>query len=107
MPDDEWAEVLQGVPAKNEPFINKYLAGREALIVQEKKQRSGKQEILMKVSPIDDKSQTIHSANLSRLLPGKLARSSTVFETRSVAQYGPPSSKISWPRRLEQMFILA
>jgi hypothetical protein len=44
MPDDEWAEVVQGVPAKDEPFIKKYLDGREALIAQEKKQRSGKQQ---------------------------------------------------------------
>jgi adenosine deaminase CECR1 len=42
MPDDEWAEVVQGIPAKDEPFVNKYRDGREALIAQEKKQRSGK-----------------------------------------------------------------
>ncbi len=41
MPDDEWTEVEQGIPAKGEPFISKYLSGREALITQEKKQRSG------------------------------------------------------------------
>jgi len=42
MPEDEWAEVEQGLPAKDEPFINKYLVGRDALIDQEKRQRSGK-----------------------------------------------------------------
>lgn len=42
MPDDEWVEVEQGVPGKDEPFIQKYLSGREALIKEEKKQRSGK-----------------------------------------------------------------
>lgn len=42
MPEDEWAEVAEGIPAKDEPFINKFLSGREALIVEEKKQRSGK-----------------------------------------------------------------
>jgi adenosine deaminase CECR1 len=42
MPEDEWAEVVQGIPAKDEPFIKKYLDGREALIAQEGKQRSGK-----------------------------------------------------------------
>jgi adenosine deaminase CECR1 len=42
MPDDEWAEVVQGIPTKDEPFVNKYRDGREALIAQEKKQRSGK-----------------------------------------------------------------
>ena len=41
MPDDEWAEVAQGIPTKDEPFINKYLSGREALIAQERQQRSG------------------------------------------------------------------
>ncbi|CZR53108.1 related to cecr1 protein [Phialocephala subalpina] len=40
MPEDEWAEVAEGIPAKDEPFINKFLSGREALIVEEKKQRS-------------------------------------------------------------------
>lgn len=42
MPDDEWEEVEQDLPAKDEPFIKKYLLGRDALIDQEKKQRSGK-----------------------------------------------------------------
>ncbi len=42
MPEDEWAEVVQGIPAKDEPFLKKYLDGREALIAQEKKRRSGK-----------------------------------------------------------------
>ena len=42
MPDDEWEEVKESLPAKEEPFINKYLSGRDALIGQEKRQRSGK-----------------------------------------------------------------
>ena len=42
MPEDEWEEVLQGVPSSDEPFINKYLEGQASLIAQEKKQRSGK-----------------------------------------------------------------
>lgn len=41
IPDDEYAEIAAGLPAKDEPFINKYLSGREALIDQEKQQRSG------------------------------------------------------------------
>ena len=41
MPEDEWEEVSQDIPKKDEPFINKYLLGRDALIDQEKKQRSG------------------------------------------------------------------
>ena len=42
MPEDEWEEVLEGVPSKDEPFIKKYLEGQASLITQEKKQRSGK-----------------------------------------------------------------
>lgn len=42
IPDEDWEEVSQGVPSKDEPFISKYLQGREALVDQEKKQRSGK-----------------------------------------------------------------
>jgi adenosine deaminase CECR1 len=41
LPDEEWAELAEGLPAKDEPFINKYLDGREALLEQEKKLRSG------------------------------------------------------------------
>lgn len=41
MSDDEWEEVAQTVPSIAEPFIQKYLGGREALIAEEKKQRSG------------------------------------------------------------------
>ncbi|KAH8811699.1 hypothetical protein F5884DRAFT_669079 [Xylogone sp. PMI_703] len=40
MPDDEWEEVSQTVPTLEEPFIKQYVTGREALIDQEKKQRS-------------------------------------------------------------------
>jgi adenosine deaminase CECR1 len=39
--ENVWEEISQGVPAKDEPFIRKYEMGREALIAQEKKQRSG------------------------------------------------------------------
>lgn len=42
MAEDEWAEIAQDIPAKDEPFIKQYLFGQEALIAQEKKQRSGK-----------------------------------------------------------------
>ena len=45
MQDDEYAEVLEGVPAEDEPFIKKYLSGRDALIAQEDKQRSGEREL--------------------------------------------------------------
>lgn len=38
--DEEWAKQ-EGVPSFKEPFIQKYLEGRDALIATEKKQRSG------------------------------------------------------------------
>ncbi|OWO97467.1 hypothetical protein B2J93_5280 [Marssonina coronariae] len=40
MPEEEWEEVAEGIPAKDEPFIKQYLSGQQALIAQEKKQRS-------------------------------------------------------------------
>lgn len=38
--DEQWVKE-QGVPSFEEPFIQKYLQGRDALVAQEKKQRSG------------------------------------------------------------------
>ncbi|KAI0971553.1 adenosine/AMP deaminase [Xylaria arbuscula] len=38
--DQEWDEISQGIPKESEPFFQKYLEGREALIAQENKQRS-------------------------------------------------------------------
>jgi len=66
MADDEWAEVSEGLPTKDEPFINKYLMGREALILQEKTQRSGQSSLSSKTLYITHKSstQTMHSGNL-------------------------------------------
>jgi len=65
MADDEWAEVSEGLPAKDEPFINKYLMGREALIAQEKKQRSGQSSLASKTLYSIHKSSTqiTHSGN--------------------------------------------
>ena len=37
----DW-ERAEGVPALTDPFIQKYLSGRDALVQQEKKQRSGR-----------------------------------------------------------------
>jgi adenosine deaminase CECR1 len=42
LPDEEWESISQDLPDKDEPFLQKYLHGRDALIVEEKKQRSGK-----------------------------------------------------------------
>lgn len=38
--DEQWAEA-EGVPKLSDPFIQKYLSGRDSLVEQEKKQRSG------------------------------------------------------------------
>lgn len=38
--EEEWARE-QGVPSFEEPMIQRYLQGRDALSAQEKKQRSG------------------------------------------------------------------
>lgn len=38
--DEKWIKE-QGVPSFDQPFIQKYLQGRDALVEQEKKQRSG------------------------------------------------------------------
>ncbi|KAI1465995.1 Metallo-dependent hydrolase [Daldinia caldariorum] len=38
--DDEWEEVSQDLPKEADPFIQKYLQGREALIAEENKERS-------------------------------------------------------------------
>jgi len=45
--EDEWAKQ-QGVPSFEEPFIQKYLQGRDALIAQEKRQRSGQSKSRVK-----------------------------------------------------------
>lgn len=37
---EAWAQA-EGVPNLTDPFIQKYLSGRDALVEQEKKQRSG------------------------------------------------------------------
>lgn len=38
---DEWKEMESGIPSTQEPFIRKYVEGREKLIREEKKQRGG------------------------------------------------------------------
>lgn len=39
--DEEWEGLSQDLPSQDEPFLQKYLHGRDALIAEEKKQRSG------------------------------------------------------------------
>ncbi len=52
IPEEEWEAISQGIPAKDEPFIERYLGGREALILQEKKQRSGRYPALISTSAL-------------------------------------------------------
>ncbi|KAK1246700.1 hypothetical protein MKX08_000502 [Trichoderma sp. CBMAI-0020] len=40
IPDDLWEELSQDLPAKSDPFLQQYLAGRERLIGKEKETRS-------------------------------------------------------------------
>lgn len=40
MDSNDW-ELEQGVPQAEDPFIQRYLAGRSSLIAQEQKQRHG------------------------------------------------------------------
>jgi hypothetical protein len=40
----EW-ELGEGIPQFEDPFVQKYMTGREALIKQEKRQRHGKFEL--------------------------------------------------------------
>lgn len=39
--NEEWDEVSQTIPKRGDPFVQKYLEGRDALISEEAKQRSG------------------------------------------------------------------
>ncbi len=39
--EEEWTEISEELPKVQDPFIQKYLDGRAALIAEEKKQRSG------------------------------------------------------------------
>lgn len=41
MTKEEWEEIAQTIPSKDDAFIQKYMTGREALIAEEKKSRSG------------------------------------------------------------------
>ena len=39
--EEEWLEISSEMPSNNDVFLRRYLAGRDALIGEEKKQRSG------------------------------------------------------------------
>ncbi|KAI1389761.1 Metallo-dependent hydrolase [Hypoxylon trugodes] len=38
--DEDWGEIKQDIPKETDPFVQKYIQGREALIAQENKERS-------------------------------------------------------------------
>lgn len=48
---DTWEEA-EGVPRIDDPFIAKYLQGRDALVAEEKKQRSGSWTLITAVTRI-------------------------------------------------------
>ncbi|KAL1875937.1 hypothetical protein VTK73DRAFT_9721 [Phialemonium thermophilum] len=52
--DEEWEEISQTIPANDDPIIQKYLQGREALINEEAKKRSDYQ-FRQSLSPIAKK----------------------------------------------------
>jgi hypothetical protein len=39
--DEEWSELSQDLPAYDDPVVTKYIKGREALMAEEQKRRSG------------------------------------------------------------------
>lgn len=41
MSNEDWEELAQTIPTQDDPFIQKYMSGREALMAEEKKQRAG------------------------------------------------------------------
>lgn len=41
IPEDEWQEISQDIPKFEDPFIQQYVKGQQALIAEEKSQRSG------------------------------------------------------------------
>lgn len=42
MTQEEWEEISQELPKSEDAVLQKYIHGREALIAQEQKQRSGR-----------------------------------------------------------------
>jgi hypothetical protein len=47
--NEDWEEVQLQIPKRDDPVIQKYMTGREALISEEKKQRSGQSACLIYV----------------------------------------------------------
>ncbi len=41
MSEDDWAELAQDIPAPGDAVLQTYMQGREALMAEEQKQRSG------------------------------------------------------------------
>jgi adenosine deaminase CECR1 len=91
-----WEEISQGVPAKDEPFIRKYEMGREALIAQEKKQRSGEYS---SKHPRENLTNLLDHSFRQALSP--LAREACEINDLS----GRKNSRVYLRRRPEQAFI--
>lgn len=65
----DW-ELEEGIPQFEDPFIQQYLKGRNALIAEEQKRRHGKLHPLWnKPQIIDPVMKMPHSENRSHLLP--------------------------------------
>ena len=104
LPDDEYAELSQDLPTLGEPFLQKYLQGREGLIAQEKKLRSG--ECLLQDSQTTLTSvQTMHFVKDCPRWPKKLVASWIEFETKNRSRYGLRTSRTIWPETSGATYI--
>jgi hypothetical protein len=104
--DDGW-ERAEGVPDPTDPFIQKYLAGRDALVQQEKKQRSGPSPSappVWVVKRTSDTLQTTTSARTCRPRPRKPAPSSPRSALRSSRPSGPRTMKTASPAPTSMSF---
>lgn len=51
--DEEWEELVEAeVPSMSDPVVQSYLKGRQALIDQENKDRSGSSHLLLSCSHV-------------------------------------------------------
>jgi len=108
MPEEEWEEVSQGIPGKEEPFIQKYYDGQAQLIEQEKKQRSGMPSLPLPIyQALPNKTQTTASAPPSPPSHAKPVPSSTASACTNRRPFGPPASKTSCPARREKTYTRA
>lgn len=105
--EDDWDEVAEGLPQHSDQFIQKYLQGRNALISQEKKQRSGVSvpDSIQNLSPLWRSLtilfhfQTMAFGRASHPSLEKRATLSVGSEMRNVGPSGPASSRTASRRK--------